>query len=116
MGNEELEGLMDHLRRDGSWRLGQASPGCCGRQETEGENMTGPDHYRAAEELLDSLYGRGRDEMTVESASIAAEAQVHATLALAAATALAAVVPIGRGNYRTAAGAWLDVTGVVDEV
>lgn len=78
--------------------------------------MTGPDHYRAAEELLDSLYGRGRDEMTVESASIAAEAQVHATLALAAATALAAVVPIGRGNYRTAAGAWLDVTGVVDEV
>ena len=50
--------------------------------------MTGPEHYLAAEGLLGSLRSRSRDEMTVESASIAAEAQVHATLALAAATAL----------------------------
>ena len=49
--------------------------------------MTGPEHYRAAEGLLDSLSGKGRGEYPSE-ASIAAEAQVHATLALAAATAL----------------------------
>ena len=45
--------------------------------------MTGPDHYQAAEQLLDTLGGDGP-----VSQRVAAAAQVHATLALAAATAL----------------------------
>ena len=52
--------------------------------------MTGPEHYRAAERLADQAnhftYGDGADP--VVGAALAAEAQVHATLALAAATAL----------------------------
>jgi len=43
--------------------------------------MTGPDHYRKAEELLDDA-GTSGAEWPVE------RAQVHAILALAAATAL----------------------------
>lgn len=53
---------------------------------------TGPDHYREAERLLGMAhhytYGDGADPVT--GAAIATEAQAHATLALAAATALAA--------------------------
>jgi len=45
--------------------------------------MTGPEHYRKAERLL-------RDEYRTDR--IVAEAQVHATLALAAATAMQADV------------------------
>ena len=57
---------------------------------TGGWTMTGPEHYREAEELLDTL--RGRDRGTVpHEVSIAAEAQVHAVLALAAATALSGI-------------------------
>lgn len=52
--------------------------------------MTGPEHYRAAERLADRAhyftYGDGADPET--GAALAAEAQVHATLALAAAVAL----------------------------
>lgn len=51
--------------------------------------MTGPEHYKAAERLADRAnhftYGDGADP--VVGAALAAEAQVHATLALAAATA-----------------------------
>lgn len=54
--------------------------------------MTGPEHYREAERLADRAhyftYGDGADPKT--GAALAAEAQVHATLALAAATALGA--------------------------
>lgn len=54
--------------------------------------MTGPEHYREAERLANQAhhytYGDGADPVT--GAALAAEAQVHATLALAAATALAA--------------------------
>jgi len=50
--------------------------------------MTGPEHYREAERLLKKAthysYGDGADPVT--GAALAAEAQVHATLALAAAT------------------------------
>jgi hypothetical protein len=46
--------------------------------------MTGPEHYREAERLLEASKDRGSAD---ETARIA-EAQVHATLALAAATAL----------------------------
>jgi len=52
--------------------------------------MTGPEHYRKAEKVLASL-DRARDEdvrINHEKAATAlAEAQVHATLALAAVTA-----------------------------
>lgn len=51
--------------------------------------MTGPEHYREAERLLGMAhrytYGDGADPVT--GAALAAEAQAHATLALAAATA-----------------------------
>jgi hypothetical protein len=49
--------------------------------------MTGPEHYQRAEELLSA--GRGEGERADRAANRIAEAQVHATLALAAATALA---------------------------
>lgn len=46
--------------------------------------MTGPEHYRAAELLLDEVTGiEGREDRIEHLAT----AQVHATLALAAATA-----------------------------
>lgn len=47
--------------------------------------MDGPGHYRTAEALL--VGQRSAMRGTVEDQSILAEAQVHATLALAAATA-----------------------------
>lgn len=55
---------------------------------------TGPEHYREAERLADRAhfftYGDGADP--VVGAALAAEAQVHATLALTAATAMQAAV------------------------
>ncbi|MFJ1900467.1 hypothetical protein [Streptomyces sp. NPDC088115] len=50
--------------------------------------MTGPEHYRQAEEMLDALR-RSRANPTLQinhekAATLLAEAQVHATLALAA--------------------------------
>jgi hypothetical protein len=66
--------------------------------------MTGPDHYRKAEELTEKAgeyLGQGDGQ---ESAAIwAAVAQIHATLALAAATALGTTASEGR--------AWADLTG-----
>ncbi|WP_426568124.1 hypothetical protein [Streptomyces canus] len=54
---------------------------------------TGPEHYREAERLAGMAhrftYGDGADP--VVGAALAAEAQVHATLALTAATALATI-------------------------
>ena len=47
--------------------------------------MTGPEHYREAERLLIDAAG---EFITEVGAAMAAVAQVHATLALAAATAL----------------------------
>lgn len=47
--------------------------------------MTGPEHYREAERLLEQW--RGEDERDLIPLDFA-EAQVHATLALAAAMAL----------------------------
>ena len=54
--------------------------------------MTGPEHYRAAERLLDPkgpLYVAVPEDIPV----LIAGAQVHATLALAAATELMAIPP-----------------------
>jgi hypothetical protein len=52
--------------------------------------MTGPEHYREAERLVaeaDTIL-RPHDEGPCEADRVLAAAQVHATLALAAATAL----------------------------
>jgi hypothetical protein len=69
-----------------------------------GGPMTGPDHYRKAEELTqkaNEYLGHGDGQ---ESAAVwAAVAQIHATLALAAATALGTTAVEGR--------AWADVAG-----
>ncbi|MCR8897265.1 hypothetical protein NWF34_09925 [Gordonia sp. GONU] len=53
--------------------------------------MTGAEHYREAEDML-AFIERDRDLTTNQHSEIAARAQVHATLALAAATALAGVI------------------------
>ena len=69
--------------------------------------MTGPDHYRKAEELAakaPEYLGQGEGQ---HSAAVWADvAQIHATLALAAATAL---------GTRAADGlAWAEVAGTSD--
>ena len=70
--------------------------------EMEARTLTGPQHYRAAEDLLESLAGKDRGSVPNED-GIVAEAQVHAILALAAATAL----PEDYQDSRT----WRDVPG-----
>ena len=65
--------------------------------------MTGPDHYRQAEELTAKAHdylGQGEGQ---SAAVWAAVAQIHATLALAAATALGTTAANGR--------AWTEVAG-----
>jgi len=51
---------------------------------------TGPEHYREAERLLNGLKTRDGSALFVEDGNeqVLAAAQVHATLALAAATAM----------------------------
>jgi len=63
--------------------------------------MTGPEHYHKAEELLDGLYGLERKGAAYEVTSVA-EAQVHAILALTAATSV---------DSRADALTWLDAAG-----
>lgn len=66
--------------------------------------MTGPDHYRKAEELAEKANEYlGQGEGQHSAAVWAAVAQVHAILALAAATALGTATAPGR--------AWADATG-----
>ena len=48
--------------------------------------MTSPDHYRLAEQLADEAYNEFRHDDQAGATALAAIAQVHATLALAAAT------------------------------
>jgi hypothetical protein len=51
--------------------------------------MTGPEHYKLAQDMLDSAQSWWYDEETrPEAEFFTAAAQVHATLALAAATAV----------------------------
>ena len=77
--------------------------------------MTGPEHYTEAEHLLGSLgkpYAEPGDE-----ANTLATAQVHATLALAAATALGATQIPHAGGFFTSmpwreSKAWQDAVGV----
>lgn len=47
--------------------------------------MTGDEHYREAERLLDKATSLRHPEELPYAAQVAAEAQIHATLALAAA-------------------------------
>jgi hypothetical protein len=49
--------------------------------------MTGPEHYRAAEKLLEESQEHPSSSIN-KTASLIGQAQVHATLAVAAATAL----------------------------
>lgn len=63
--------------------------------------MTGPDHYRLAEELL-------ADRGILNNVLVGA-AQAHATLALAAATAMAGDF----GNNRAEADAWRQAAGTI---
>ncbi len=66
--------------------------------------MTGPEHYTEAERLI-----RASSHPYADVAAALAEAQVHATLALAAATAMAAygeTMPPADGQ------AWDSVAGV----
>jgi len=64
--------------------------------------MTGPEHYRKAEELLEgSLQGLSEQEI--------ARAQAHATLALAAATAM---VGYDEDDVEVNGAAWRNVCGV----
>ena len=49
--------------------------------------MTGPEHYKTAEDLIGGIEDHGGDFTPEGRADVIALAQVHATLALAAATA-----------------------------
>jgi hypothetical protein len=75
---------------------------------------TGPEHYREAERLAVMAhrftYGDGADP--VVGAALAAEAQVHATLALAAATALNDNDPTGDGMPRADYREWMRTAGI----
>ncbi|MFE9372306.1 hypothetical protein ACFYM2_21400 [Streptomyces sp. NPDC006711] len=68
--------------------------------------MTGPEHYREAERLLaeSQSIARPHDERPCEADRTIAEAQVHATLALASATALQ---PSQYGMNRAEPKAWI---------
>lgn len=68
--------------------------------------VTGPEHYREAERLLAQEY-----ETWEERAAIAAAAQVHATLALAAATALGAGQVEDPGMLPDDMHAWQELAG-----
>lgn len=77
--------------------------------------MTGPEHYREAERLIfeSAAVLRPNDEGHCEADRMLAEAQVHATLALVAATAMHAAVDgsePGMGGPEYAA--WYQAAGV----
>nr|WP_119589208.1 hypothetical protein [Streptomyces scabiei] len=74
---------------------------------------TGPEHYDQAEKLLEESATALHPS---DAARIIAEAQVHATLALAAATAMSAPVEgseAGMGSPEFAA--WYEIAGVKPE-
>lgn len=86
--------------------------------------MTGPGHYQEAERLLDScrLYVDGESEIYPERengvdtcGNALAAAQVHATLALAAATALGLGRADDHGMLADDANAWQNAAGVEGE-
>ena len=71
--------------------------------------MTGPEHYAEAERLLGIVSEAVAEPGDVPlNKQIVAEAQVHATLALAAATAMAAAETMDSRDFK----AWDTVAGV----
>jgi hypothetical protein len=72
---------------------------------------TGPEHYQAAERLINAATSEGgsANDTTIARACTAL-AQVHATLAQAAATAMAAY-PNGTGMHSDDFNAWDKVAG-----
>ncbi|MFB7711642.1 hypothetical protein [Streptomyces sp. NPDC056105] len=76
--------------------------------------MTGPEHYREAEKLLGYAEARDAEQRgDAEDMSLLAEAQVHATLALAAGTALANADRSASAEYVRYDGAeWRRAAGV----
>lgn len=75
--------------------------------------MTGPEHYEAAELILAVLDEEMATEENVDTeafAALLAKAQVHATLALTAATALR-TEPVGRTGSQELLAVWLEATG-----
>lgn len=69
--------------------------------------VSGPEHYELAEELIGDVKLRGGEYTEEGRADAIALAQVHATLAHAAATALAAAGRMPIYEYQ----AWADVCG-----
>lgn len=72
--------------------------------ENNGNASTGPEHFKKAQTLLERVreHGYGDSEYT---ADLLAAAQVHATLALAAATAMIGVGEMPVSDSDT----WMDV-------
>jgi hypothetical protein len=85
----------------------------CVNQPTNGRGtlMTGPQHYKEAVRLLEQAESDARDPMRkyAEDANLIAAAQVHATLALAAATAYKAVVDYTGDEDGSVSRGWADV-------
>lgn len=76
--------------------------------------MTGPEHYLEAERLLSAVneYPFDQEDWSTYTTAVAAAAQAHATLALAAATAYPAVKDCEPGGaVDEDARAWAEVTG-----
>ena len=79
--------------------------------------MNGPEHYAAAQEYLAAAKAEGVQPGDAAEVSNLAIAQVHATLALASATAMAGSVVTAHGAVKTAlpavdGKAWQAVAGV----
>jgi hypothetical protein len=74
--------------------------------------MTGPEHYRTAEDLLSTADEYDRDGAPATANARRAEAQVHAMLAMAAATALNDNDPTGDGMPRLDYREWLRTAGI----
>lgn len=70
--------------------------------------MNGPRHYEAAENLLTSALDIGHDVPREDVRAMVEMAHVHATLALAAATALGAIDRLPEEDFE----AWDKVAGV----
>ncbi|MGI5504359.1 hypothetical protein [Lentzea sp. CA-135723] len=80
--------------------------------------MNGPEHYAAAQEYLAAAKADGIEPGDAAEVSNLAFAQVHATLALAAATAMAGSIVTAHGAVNAAlpaadGKAWQAVAGVV---
>jgi hypothetical protein len=75
--------------------------------------VTGPEHYRRAEELLAEVEGLNprNEESRAVMTVVQGRAQAHATLALAAATALPVTRVLLAAEYQ----AWADVAAVKTE-